>query len=496
MSIIDGTKRAEFVAKDTDTSTQPERGAGGSFPADFLWGAASSAYQIEGATHEDGRGMSIWDRFVTIPGAVYAGQTADIATNHYHLMEQDVALMAHLGLNAYRFSIAWPRILPDGTGAVNEKGLDFYDRLVDALLAQGIHPLATLHHWDLPVALQDQGGWLKRDTAYAFAEYAEVVARRLGDRVKWWLTHNEPWCIAYLGHSLGIHAPGIRDRQVAVVVGHHVLLSHGLAVSRLRAHTNAAQVGIAIDFYPVYAADDRPETLAGVEKADAFRNRWFLDPIFRADYPEHLFANMGVVPPPVKEGDFGIITTPIDFLGVNYYSRMMVRGLAGTDSAAETQEALGQARAGGAGLNQPPEADGYEAVERVPGSSYTEMGWEIYPGGLATILTRIQREYAPKAMLVTESGAAFDDQWDGNSHVNDWQRVQYLREHVATLAQVVDQGVPVKGYFVWSLTDNFEWAEGYSKRFGMVYVDYPTQRRVVKDSGYWYSSFLAAQRGG
>ena len=491
MSITDDTRHAEIAAKDTSARAD-SMGASG-FPADFLWGAASSAYQVEGATHEDGRGMSIWDQFVTIPGAIYQGQTADSATDHYHRMEEDVALMARLGLNAYRFSIAWPRILPYGTGAVNEKGLDFYDRLVDALLARGISPLATLHHWDLPVALQDQGGWLKRDTAYAFADYAEVVARRLGDRVKWWMTHNEPWCIAYLGYSLGIHAPGLRDTQMAAGVGHHVLLSHGLAVSRLRAHTHAqAQVGIALDFYPVYAADNRPETLSGVERADAFRNRWFLDPIFRASYPEHLFADMGVIPPPVKDGDLSIIATPIDFLGVNYYSRMMVRGLA------ETQKAVGAtyARPGSSGNAQPPVIDGYEAIERVPGSSYTEMGWEIYPKGLADILTRIYRDYGPKAIVVTESGAAFDDQWDGNNHVNDWLRVQYLREHVAMVAQVMGRGVPVKGYFVWSLTDNFEWGEGYSKRFGMVYVDYPTQRRIVKDSGYWYASFIASQRGG
>ncbi|HZU67542.1 MAG TPA: beta-glucosidase [Ktedonobacteraceae bacterium] len=493
MSITDDTKRAGAAQDDIAAQTQPRGRAKSAFPADFLWGAASSAYQVEGATHEDGRGMSIWDRFVTIPGAIYDGQTADIAADHYHLMEQDVTLMARLGLSSYRFSIAWPRILPDGTGSVNKKGLDFYDRLVDALLARGIQPLATLHHWDLPLALQERGGWLNRDTAYAFADYATVVAQRLGDRVRWWLTHNEPWCIAYLGYGLGMHAPGIRDVQMAVTVGHHVLLSHGLAVSRLRAHTSAGvQVGIAIDFYPVYAADNQPETLAGLEKADAFRNRWFLDPVFRASYPEHLFADMGVLPPPIQDTDFTIIATPIDFLGVNYYSRIMVRGL--PEPEQQNTAAKQEARPGGAQLNQPPVAERYEAVKQVPGSSYTEMGWEIYPSGLANILTRLNREYGPKALLVTESGAAFNDQWDGGHTVHDSQRTQYLREHIATLEQVVAQGVPVKGYFVWSLTDNFEWGEGYSKRFGLVYIDYPTQRRIVKDSGYWYASFLASQR--
>ncbi|HVB20906.1 MAG TPA: GH1 family beta-glucosidase [Ktedonobacteraceae bacterium] len=439
------------------------------FPPDFLWGAATSAYQIEGAVHEDGRAPSVWDRFAAIPGTTYQGQTGEIAADHYHRMEADVALMADLNLSAYRFSLSWPRILPQGTGAVNERGLDFYDRLVDALLARNIRPLATLYHWDLPVALQDRGGWLARDTAYAFADYAEVVARRLGDRVDWWITHNEPWCSAYLGFAQGIHAPGLRDKQLAVEAGHHVLLSHGLSVPRMRAHLSAqAQVGIALDFYPVYAADNRPETLLAVKQADAFRNRWFLDPLFRGQYPDDLFTNMGVVPPPIHEGDFSIISTPIDFLGVNYYSRMLVQSRTDTASL-------------------------YEAVDHIPGASYTEMGWEIFPAGLANILTRIHSEYAPKSLVVTESGAAFDDQWDGNHSVHDQPRIDYLRRHIQAVAQVLRQGVPIKGYMVWSFLDNFEWSEGYRKRFGLVYVDYATQSRIIKDSGHWYASFLASQ---
>ncbi len=449
------------------------------FPPDFLWGAATSAYQIEGAVQEDGRSPSMWDRFVAMPGATYQGQTGEIAADHYHRMEEDVALMAELNLNAYRFSLSWPRILPQGTGAVNERGLDFYDRLVDALLARGIRPLATLYHWDLPGALQDRGGWLVRDTAYAFADYAEVVARRLGDRVQWWLTHNEPWCSAYLGYALGIHAPGLRDKQLAVNVGHHVLLSHGLAVPRLRAHlSQEAQVGIALDFYPVYAVDDRPETLLAVERADTFRNLWFLDPLLRGRYPDHLFTDMGVAPPPMNDGDFSIISTPIDFLGVNYYSRMLVRSR--NDAMATAEHTL--------------PADSYEAVERVPGASYTEMGWEVFPDGLANILTRIASEYAPKALVVTESGAAFNDHWNGNGTISDQQRIDYLREHIQTVAQVIRQGVPIKGYIVWSFLDNFEWSEGYRKRFGLVYVDYATQQRIIKDSGRWYASFVASQR--
>ena len=460
-------------------ATQPAPEASAIFPPNFLWGAATSAYQIEGAVHEDGRAPSMWDRFAAVPGATYQGQTGEIAADHYHRMEEDVALMAELNLSAYRFSLSWPRILPQGTGTVNERGLDFYDRLVDALLARGIQPLATLYHWDLPLTLQDRGGWLVRDTAYAFAEYAGVVARRLGDRVHWWLTQNEPWCTAYLGYALGIHAPGLRDKQLAINAGHHALLAHGLAVPSLRAHLSSqAQVGIALDFYPVYPADARPETQFGVERADTFRNRWFLDPLFLGRYPDDLFSDQGMVPPPVGGDDFSIISTPIDFLGVNYYSRMLVRGRTGSAT----------------GMEQAMPADSYEAVERIPGASYTEMGWEVFPDGLANILTRIHREYAPKALVVTESGAAFDDQWDGNNHVHDLRRVDYLRAHIETVAQVMRQGVPIKGYVVWSFLDNFEWSQGYQKRFGLVYVDYPTQRRIIKDSGRWYASFVASQQ--
>jgi beta-glucosidase len=490
MSITNETQSVgtRFIASDTtqsagtqltaSTETQPDPAAT-IFPPDFLWGAATSAYQVEGAVHEDGRAPSVWDRFAALPGATYQGQSGEIAADHYHRMEEDVALMARLNLSAYRFSLSWPRILPQGTGQVNQHGLDFYDRLVDTLLARGINPLATLYHWDLPVTLQDRGGWLTRDTAYAFAEYAEVVARRLGDRVQWWLTHNEPWCSAYLGYALGIHAPGLHDKQLAVNVGHHILLSHGLALPRMRAHLSSqAQVGIALDFYPTYAADERPSSLQAVKHADAFRNRWFLDPVFLGRYPETLFADMGVTPPPMHEGDFDIISTPIDFLGVNYYSRMIVRGRA--DSVGATEQTMSE--------------DSYEAVERIPGASYTEMGWEVFPDGLANILTRIYREYAPKAMVITESGAAYDDQWNGNGAIHDQQRIDYLQRHIATVAGVIRQGVPIKGYVVWSFLDNFEWSEGYRKRFGLVYVDYPTQQRIVKESGHWYANFIKQHR--
>lgn len=442
------------------------------FPAGFLWGVATSAYQIEGAAREDGRGLSIWDQFCATPGAVKDGDTGEVAADHYHRMPQDVALLAELGLNAYRFSVAWPRVLPEGTGAVNGKGLDFYDRLVDALLARGITPLVNLYHWDLPLALHERGGWLNRDTASAFADYAEVVARRLGDRVAYWATHNEPWCAAYLGYGVGEHAPGIKDVHSAVIAAHHLLLSHGMAMPRLRATARAtAQIGIILNLYPIYAADDRAETRDAVDRADAHTNRWFLDPIFKGQYPEALFTHLGVAPPPIQDGDFQLIAAPIDYLGVNNYTRTVVRARDGATSGAD-----------------------YLVVDPVPGATYTEMGWEVYPDGICDLLVRVARDYAPRAILVTENGAAFEDTWRGDDVVSDPERTEYLRAYIDAVAQALWAGVPLQGYCAWSLLDNFEWAEGYSKRFGIVYVDYPTQRRIVKQSGRWYADFIARQR--
>ena len=467
MSIIDDAKPAMMV--DNPVSSV--------FPADFLWGAATASYQIEGAVSEDGRGLSIWDRFAAIPGKVHQGENGDVAADHYHRMPEDVALMAELGLNAYRFSIAWPRILPQGKGTVNRRGLDFYDRLVDTLLARGITPLVTLYHWDLPLALHEKGGWLNRDTAFAFADYAEVVARLLGDRVDHWVTLNEPWCSAYLGYGTGEHAPGSRKLQSAYTAAHHLLLAHGLALPRLRAHTYLqAQLGITLNLTPVYAANDHPETLRAVDRADKMSNRWFLDPIFRGKYPEGLFADAGVASPPIQDGDLDIIATPIDLLGVNNYSRSLIRARAEENGGGDTT------------------TWGYEHVSRVANSLYTEMGWEVYPQALTDVLVRVHRDYAPRAIAVTENGAAFADQWDGKDHISDPQRVHYIREHLHALGRARAQGVPVQGYFVWSLLDNFEWALGYSKRFGIVYVDYPTQRRIIKDSGHWYAAFIAEQR--
>jgi beta-glucosidase len=449
-----------------------------SFPADFLWGAATSAYQIEGAAHEDGRADSIWDHFVSSQVPTSQGETAEVAADHYHRMQEDVDLMAELNLNAYRFSLSWPRILPQGTGAVNARGLDFYDRLIDALLARGISPVATLYHWDLPLALHERGGWLRRETALAFADYAEVVARRLGDRVPWWITINEPFCAAYWGYGLGTHAPGIADMQSAVVAAHHLLLAHGLALSRVRGQAHPqARIGITLNLTPASAADDQVETLQGVEQMDALYNRWCLDPLFHGTYPERLFADLGVAPPPLENADMALIATPMDFVGINYYSRLLLRAR----RQASVQRAL---------------APAYEPVVPVPGASYTEMAWEIYPQGLGDILLRVHREYAPRLMLVTENGAAFADQWDGRNPVRDERRVQYLRDHIHMLERARGQGVPVGGYFIWSLLDNYEWNDGYSKRFGIVYVDYVTQQRLVKESGRWYAAFIKAQRQG
>jgi beta-glucosidase len=447
------------------------------FPRDFLWGAGTSAYQIEGATREDGRGLSVWDVFATQPGRTYLGQTGDVATDHYHRVEQDVSLMAQLGLNAYRFSIAWPRILPSGAGRVSEAGLDFYDHLVDRLLENGIIPIATLYHWDLPLPLYERGGWRNRETASAYADYAETVARRLGDRVKWWVTQNEPWCSAYLGYYTGIHAPGLQgDAQGAVDVGHHLLLSHGLAIPRIRAHAQGAHIGAALNLFPIFAGDQRPETILAVQRADRFHNRWFLDPLYLGEYPSELFAELGAAPPPIQADDFKIIGEPADFLGVNYYSRWVIRGQR-SENGSDRQT-----------------APTVEYITELPHDAVTEMGWEVYPHGLDMILEELNRVYHPSALLVTENGAAFPDEWNGDGRVADQRRVAYLRDHVREVERALEHDVPVVGYLVWSLLDNFEWAEGYSKRFGLIYVDFETQRRVIKDSGRWYAGFIAGHR--
>lgn len=460
------------IISNTQIQTGAEVELARRFPAGFLWGAATASYQIEGAIHEDGRGSSIWDDFAATLGKVYQGQSGEIAADHYHRVEEDTNLMVQLGLAAYRFSIAWPRILPEGRGAINQAGLDFYDRLVDTLLAKGIQPFATLYHWDLPSTLEQDGGWVNRATAYAFADYAEIVTRRLGDRVASWITLNEPWCSAYLGYGIGVHAPGRVNRQAAIDAAHHLLLGHGLAMPRIKANVLPhIPVGITLNLTQVYAADEREETRRDVQLADTFGNGWFLDPIMRGRYPDRLFATLELAEPPIQEGDLEIISTPIDFLGVNNYFRLLIRGAA-------TQ----------------PLADRCESVSPVPGACYTDIGWEVYAPGLRDLLLRLHRDYAIPNLYVTENGAAFKDEWNGENQVSDPRRVEYLRSYIQGIAEATEQGVPLRGYFVWSLMDNFEWAEGYNKRFGIVYVDYPTQRRIIKESGHWYAALLRAFR--
>jgi beta-glucosidase len=460
---------------DPSAGSRPESLAG-RLPPDFVWGAATASYQIEGAVGEDGRGESIWDRFSHTPGKVRDGDTGDVACDHYHRWRADVALMRDLGLGAYRFSVAWPRIVPAGTGRVNEAGLAWYERLVDALLAAGIQPWATLYHWDLPQALQDRGGWADMRTVDAFVAYAEVVARRLGDRVAGWITHNEPWVAAFAGHYHSRHAPGIADLGTALRVAHHLLLSHGRAVPALRAASPRARVGITLNLNTVRPASDAPEDVAAARRDDGQLNRWFLDPIFGRGYPADLVAAYADRMPGVGAGEPAEIAAPIDFLGVNNYFPSHVRAI----EPGPGRE-LGIAHLGEA-----------ELAER--GFEITEMGWPVVPEAFGELLTRVHQEYRPAALYVTENGCAFGDEPVAGA-VHDPRRTAYLAGHIGAVADAIGRGAPVRGYFVWSLLDNFEWAHGYSKRFGIVYVDYPTQARIVKDSGRWYRALLGAHRG-
>ncbi|HEV6965352.1 GH1 family beta-glucosidase [Roseateles sp.] len=435
------------------------------FPADFRWGVSTSSFQIEGAGREDGRGESIWDRFCSEPGRIRDGSNGLVACDHYHLWPQDLDMAKALGVNAYRFSIAWPRVLPTGRGPVNEAGLAFYDRLVDGMLERGLDPWATLYHWDLPQALQDRGGWTSRDTVAAFLEYTDVVTRRLGDRVKHWITHNEPWCSCMMSYWEGVHAPGGRSLPNALQACHHVLLSHGQAIPLIRRNSAGADVGITLSLHPIAPASSRDEDAAAVRRHDGLRNRWFLDPLFGRGYPQDTLALLGAAAPRVEPGDLEAIATATDFLGVNYYFPEVVRD----DPAGGPM--------------------GTALVER-EGVERTAFGWEVSPQGLVELLTRIQRDYAPAVIQLTENGSTFEDVLTADGRVHDAQRLSYLQRHLAALKQAIDAGVPVKGYFAWSLLDNFEWAEGYLRRFGLAYVDYATQRRILKDSGLWYGRFL------
>jgi beta-glucosidase len=442
-------------------------------PAGFLWGAATAAYQVEGAVTEDGRGPSIWDTFGHTPGRVAGGDTGDVAVDHYHRYPGDVALMADLGLNSYRFSVAWPRIQPDGRGAANQRGLDFYRRLVDELLAHGIEPWVTLYHWDLPQALEDAGGWPARDTAARFADYAQLVHGALSDRVTYWTTLNEPWCSAFLGYAAGVHAPGRRDPAASVRAAHHLMLGHGLAAGRMAGA--GSRLGVTLNLYDVGAASDRPEDVDAARRIDGIQNRLFLDPLLRGRYPDDVVRDLAAVTDQahVRDGDLATIAAPLDLLGVNYYTRHVVEAAVGAVPAS-VWVGSDHVRAVGTGLPR------------------TAMGWDVDPGGLGALLRRLSREYPGIPLYITENGAAFDDVVAADGRVHDAERVAYLRAHLAACHEAIAAGVPLRGYFAWSLLDNFEWAYGYAKRFGLVHVDYATQRRTPKDSAHWYR---AAARG-
>ncbi len=454
------------------TSTQPlpttDRAA--TFPSGFLWGAATASYQIEGAAHEDGRSPSIWDRFARVPGAVANGDHGDVACDHYHRMPDDVALMADLGLTSYRFSVAWPRIRPGG-GEVEPRGLAFYDRLVDELLAHGIDPWLTLYHWDLPQALEDAGGWTNRDTAYRFVDLATAVYDVLGDRVPVWTTLNEPWCSAFLGYTAGVHAPGRQEGAAGLVAAHHLLLAHGLVVDELRGRDDVAW-GISLNCTVADPVADTPDDLDAARRIDGLHNRFFLDAVLRGEYPADVLEDTAHLDwqRVVRDGDLSLIGAPIDVLGLNYYHGDGVSGSASVPPAEHPSPF--------------PAAEHVSVVRRdLP---RTAMDWEVQPDGLRRLLVRVQEDYAPPTMYVTEFGAAYEDHVvDGR--VDDPERTAFLAEYLRSVHEAMEQGADVGGVFVWSFLDNFEWAYGYDKRFGIVHVDYETQARTPKASALWYA---------
>lgn len=469
----------------TTTATQgsPDyRDAGLVFPPGFTFGSATAAYQVEGAVHEDGRGPSIWDTFSRTPGKVWNGDTGDIACDHYHRWENDLELMSELGLGAYRFSIAWPRIMPTGNGQVNQKGIDFYARLVDGLLERGIRPVATLYHWDLPQTLEDSGGWAVRSTADAFERYAEVMGAALGDRVHTWTTLNEPWCSAYLGYGQGGHAPGRHEPVSALAAVHHLNLAHGRAVQALRS-TSAGdpQYSVTLNFHVARGRGNRAAEAA--RRVDALANRAFTGPMLRGEYPADLLADTAPVTDWsfVKDGDLAAIHQPLDVLGVNYYSTVTVQMW---DGVSPKQQNDGHKAAGG-GTAWPGSHDVVEFLEQ-PGP-YTAMGWNIAPEGLEELLVSLHEQFPAQPLMVTENGAAFDDVVAADGSVPDPERLDYLRRHFTAAHRAIQQGVDLRGYFVWSLLDNFEWGYGDAKRFGIVRVDFDTLERTVKDSGRWYA---------
>jgi len=442
------------------------------FPDGFLWGVATSAQQIEGARHEDGRADSLWDDYAATPGTIADGSNPYTACDHYHRWREDIELMRWLGVNAYRLSIAWPRILPAGTGAPNEAGLDFYEQLIDELLAAGIKPFVTLNHWDIPMALQEAGGWPERDTVQAFVEYTDAVTRRLGDRVHAWATHNEPWCIAVQGYEEAGHAPGRRNPDEALRTAHHLLLSHGLATGVIRENAPDSEVGIVLNLAPGWPETDSPGDVEAVRIHNGLFNRWYLDPLFRGAYPEDTIADrvrFAQLSSPelsfVEDGDMETINAPLDYLGVNYYGRVVLRE--GPDGRPE-------------------------GVCPVPPEELTEMGWEVFPEGMTRLLTELTREYDIAAIYITESGAAFTDTVDEDGKIRDPKRQAFLHDHLVAASDAIKAGVPLRGYFAWTLMDNFEWQHGYKMRFGLFRVDYDSLKRTPKESARWYRGVTAA----
>jgi beta-glucosidase len=439
--------------------------------AKFIWGAGTAAFQIEGATRADGRGESIWDRFAATDGNVVGGDTGEPACEHYYRWREDLDLMRDLRLQSYRFSVAWPRIQPDGRGPANRKGLDFYRRLAEGLRERGIAPFATLYHWDLPQALEDAGGWASRDVVDRFAEYARLVLDELDDVVDDWVTHNEPWVTSFLGYAAGVKAPGGHDWGAAILASHHALLAHGVVVREFREAGRTGRIGITLNLTHVEPAGESDEDVAAARRFDGYQNRWFLDPLFRGVYPSDMVTLYEQQVGPfdaIQAGDLETIAQPIDFLGVNFYRPNLV---AAGDSAVL----------------------GVREVDR--DGEQTGMGWVIVPEALTELLLRVARDYGSIPLLITENGAAFEDLVDGGDVVDDERRIDYLRAHIGAVERAREQGVDLRGYFVWSLLDNFEWEWGYGQRFGIVYVDYPTQRRIPKRSAIWYRDLIASRNG-
>ena len=430
------------------------------FPPNFSWGVATSAYQIEGAAHDDGRGASIWDTFSHTTGNIIDGSTGDVACDHYHRYAEDIEIIAGLNVDSYRFSIAWPRVQPNGSGSWNEPGFDFYSRLIDKLTEKKIQIHITLYHWDLPQALQDKGGWLNRDTTIHFAEYAAEVARRFGNRVATIATHNEPWCTAVLGHGTGQFAPGMADPDAAIQVSHHLLLSHGLAIQEMRRVNSSAKLGIVLNQWTAMPATQSEEDIKMAQIEYAKSVQWYMDPIFKGKYPELALENINRDVFVVFPDDLRDIHQPIDFLGVNYYTRVVC--------SADTPKVKPEGKLG-----------------------FSDMGWEIYPQGLTDLLLALHHEYALPPIYITENGIAVADKIQ-DGLISDQQRIDYIARHLDAVASAMEQGVQVEAYFYWSLMDNFEWNSGYEKRFGLIYVDYATQKRTMKDSARWYRDFIAA----